>query len=110
MKCIPVMLYPVLFAGIALLHLSFVDGLGHPITLLSCPKPSPLAYRDTFDSSMFPSMVDVQVYHDSTEEPLAVPHGGVAAGRKNSPKLKSPGEEGVRSNGRRARLGGVQSL
>ena len=74
--------------GIVCIHLSFVDGLGQPIELLSCPKPSPHAYRDTFDSSMFPSMVDVQVYWDSatsSQQEGSKQAAGAGAGVGTSP-------------------------
>ena len=51
--------------GMACIHQSFVDGTGSPIQLMGSPKPSPDAYKDKLDPSMFESLVTTQLYTTS---------------------------------------------
>ncbi|CAH1774976.1 unnamed protein product [Owenia fusiformis] len=48
--------------GIALIHFSLVDWRGNPVQLISSPKPSPLAYKDIIDATVFESMIATTIY------------------------------------------------
>jgi len=54
--------------GIACLYLSFVDGTGQPVQLISSPRPSSEAYKDVIDPSMFENIVHTEIYKPKTEK------------------------------------------
>lgn len=62
--------------GLACIFLAFVDGKGQPVQLLASPKPSPNAFTEPIDRSMFDSLLQVTEFK---------PTAGSAAG-------KSPGQ------------------
>jgi hypothetical protein len=53
--------------GIACVHMSCVDGRGHPVSLLPTPKPSPLAYYDIPDAASFDDLITTSVVQLSTD-------------------------------------------
>ena len=65
-----------LLLGLACIFLAFVDGKGQPVHLLASPKPSPNAFTEPIDRSMFDSLLQIVEFKQ--------PHGPAAA--------KSPGE------------------
>ena len=65
----------VLLPGLACIFLAFVDGKGLPVQLLPSPKPSPNAFTEPFDRSMFDSLLQIIEFKPSC-----------------GPAAKSPGE------------------
>lgn len=45
--------------GLACVFLAFVDGKGQPVQLLASPKPSPNAFTEPIDRSMFDSLLQI---------------------------------------------------
>jgi len=68
---------PPLLPGLACIFLAFIDGKGEPVQLLPSPKPSPDAFNEPIDRSMFDSLLQIVEFKP--------PCGPTAA--------KSPGEE-----------------
>ncbi|ELT88148.1 hypothetical protein CAPTEDRAFT_222074 [Capitella teleta] len=56
-------------SSIACVLLSFVDGCGNPVVLLSSPKPSPSAYKEPLDAAMFDSLVHVDPFVEKGRGP-----------------------------------------
>jgi len=51
--------YIVVLPGLACIFLAFVDGKGQPVQLLPSPKPSPNAFTEPIDRSVFDSLLQV---------------------------------------------------
>ena len=71
-SCIIIALLP----GLACIFLAFVDGKGQSVQLLPSPKPSPNAFTEPIDRSMFDSLLQIVEFKQ--------PRGSAAA--------RSPGE------------------
>ena len=65
-----------LLSGLACIFLAFIDGKGQPVQLLPSPKPSPNAFTEPIDRSMFDSLLQIVEFKQ--------PHGPAAS--------KSPGQ------------------
>lgn len=48
-----------LLLGLACIFLAFIDGKGHSVQLLPSPRPSPNAFTEPIDRSMFDSLLQI---------------------------------------------------
>ena len=53
--------------GIACISMGLVDGCGNPVTLLNCPRPSPVAHIELLGTFDFQSLTRTERYYMSPE-------------------------------------------
>lgn len=68
--------YFLIVLGIACIHLAFVDGKGHPVQLLGSPKPSPGAYKELSDKSLYESLLQISKYEFDPKQHSSKSPGG----------------------------------
>ncbi|XP_071800440.1 KICSTOR complex protein SZT2-like isoform X4 [Asterias amurensis] len=55
--------------GLACISMGLVDGRGNPVTILSCPRPSPMAHINHLDTGEFVALTHTERYYANLESP-----------------------------------------